>query len=541
MKLKESDLNNGALRKYLGKKSVFFFALCYFPQLFKFKVPEFHKKWYKLLKFYESYEKDGQKMKRFFTFLVLLGFRDSAKTSLAKIKLIRDICYNRKKIISYICFEKERAGEALFDIATWLQTNPLLIADFGNLFKTANYDSEKPEKKTINNFVTSNDIRVTAFSIRQNVRGRNFNFERPDCCVIDDFENNTTKKSAAITRTVIDFIKELIGGLSSGAEVIFLCNKISDNGSVQWLLDTANNNNEFRVSEVAIIENGKSIWPSRFVLTDQEAENINKDIKDPADFVVSLESRKRTMNADGSKTFEQEMLNQPLTEGERFFDTTKIDQRIQVLQSIEYQDKDPSLPNYRLKSSNWLRFGKADINNINVVSADISEGYGIDSSVIQVFDITNGRQLAEFESNQVSPEVVGNLMVEEGKNSGYCLLIPERNSIGVGTVQAIKNSGYFNLYREKTVDKITNKPLFKFGYHTNSKTKPIMLFEFKRDFEAGLIEINSLPLLREMRAFSNSDIVYKNFDPEASNHFDRVMAACLAWHARNIKQIKGYT
>ena len=67
-----------------------------------------------------------------------------------------------------------------------------------------------------------------------------------------------------------------------------------------------------------------------------------------------------------------------------------------------------------------------------------------------------------------------------------------------------------------------------------------MLFEFKRDFEAGLIEINSIPLLREMRAFTNSDVNYSNFDPEASNHFDRLMAICIAWQARNIKQIKGF-
>jgi hypothetical protein len=537
-KIKESDLDNPAMRRLLGKQSLFHFALIYFPQLFKFAVPDFHKKWYKLLRFYDL---DKQKNKSFFTYLVMVAFRDSAKTSLAKIKLVWDICYARKKLISYICYEKEKAGEALFDVATWLQTNQLIIADFGNLFKEATPDKDKPQKKTIGNFVTSNDIRVTAFSIRQSLRGRNFNFERPDCCVIDDFENNTTKRSSTITKNVIEFLKELIGGLSSGAEVIFLCNKISDNGSVQWLLDTAHDNPDFRVTEVAAIEDGKSTWPARFPLTDKEASEINKTKDDPSAFAVSLESKRRTMNADGSKTFEQEMLNQPVTEGERFFDVVKIDKRIEVLKKIEWQSKDPSLPNYKIKDGNWLRFGKASIDNMNVVAADISEGYGIDSSVIQVFDITNGKQIAEYESSSVSPELVGQLMVEEGKKSGYSLLIPERNSIGVGTVQAIKNTGYFNLYREKTIDKITNKPVFKFGWHTNSKTKPIMLFEFKRDFEAGLIEINSISLLREMRAFTNSGVNYVNFDPEASNHFDRLIAACIAWQGRNIKQIKGYT
>ena len=371
-KITSEDLNIPEIRKKLGEKSLFFFALGYFPQLFKFKVPTFHKKWYKLLRFYGVDERIDEK--KFFTFLILLGFRDSAKTTLAKIKLVRDICYKRKKLISYVCYEKEKSGEALFDIATWLQTNQLIIHDFGNLFESAEYDNKRPEKKTINNFVTSNGVRVTAFSIRQSVRGRVFEFERPDCYVIDDFENNLTKKSAVMTRKVIDFMKELIGGIAAGAEVIFLCNKISDTGSVQWLIDTAEKNPDFRFSEVAAIENGVSTWPEKFVLTDAEAQEINSKKLDPSTFVVSLESKKRTMNADGTKTFEQEMLNQPLTEGERFFDTEKIDLRIAHLKSIQWQNEDPNKPNYKSVEGDWIRWGIPNKDHLNGVAGDIFWG-----------------------------------------------------------------------------------------------------------------------------------------------------------------------
>ena len=534
MKITDQDLDSPDIRRALGAKSNFLFALCYFPELFKYSVPKFHREWYKLLKFKDPGDK------KLFTYLVLLGFRESAKTTLAKIKLVRDICYKRKKLISFVCYEKDKSGEALFDIATWLQTNTTLINDFGNLFYSAEYDNKKPEKKTIDNFVTSNGVRVTAVSIRQSVRGRIFGFDRPDCYVLEDFENNLTKKSAAMTRKVIDFIKELMGGLAPGAEVIFSCNKVSDTGSVQWLLDTAHQNPDFRVSEVAVIENGKSVWPSKYVLTDEEAEKINATNPDPSTHVISLESKKRTMNADGSKTFEQEMLNQAETIGERFFDTAKIDARIEVLRSIEWQDQDPAKPNYRKKEGNWIRWGVFNKDHNNVAAADVSEGFGNDSSTIEDFDLTDGFQVAEYESDRCPPDILGELMVQEGKDGGYCLLMPERNSVGVGTVLKIKSLDYLNLYREKTVDKITNKPIQKFGWHTNAKTKPIMLFEFKRDFEAGLMTINSISLLREMRAFTNSDVNYENFDPEASNHFDRLMAACIAWQGRNVLQIKGY-
>jgi hypothetical protein len=384
-------MHSPEIRRAMGRRSFFGFVISYFPHLFRFDIPKFHWRWYRLLNFFDK------KNQSFFTYLILLAFRDSAKTTLAKIKIVRDICYKRKRLIGYVCYEKDKSGEALFDIATWLQTNKLILNDFGDLFQSAESDDKRPEKKTISNFVTSNGVRVTAFSIRQSVRGRVFDMERPDCYVIDDFENNITKKSAVMTKKAIGFMKELMTGISAGAEVIFLCNKISDTGSVQWLLDTADKNPDFRKSEVAVIHKGKSMWPDKFALTDAEAKAINENKTDPSLFVKSLQSLKRTMNADGTKTFEQEYLNQPQVEGDRFFDIDKVDLRIKVLREIQWQDQDPEKPNYRKVEGDWIRFGVFNKDHINVVSADISEGFGNDSSVIEDFDLTDGRQLAEYE------------------------------------------------------------------------------------------------------------------------------------------------
>src|SRR5690606_2933860 len=96
------------------------------------------------------------------------------------------------------------------------------------------------------------------------------------------------------------------------------------------------------------------------------------------------------------------------------------------------------------------------------------------------------------------------------------------------------------IFRQTTIDKISNTPVKKYGWRTGGDTKPTMLFDFKRDFENGIIEINSIPLLREMRAFTNKDITYKPHDPEASNHFDRVIAFAILWQMRNATQIKGF-
>ena len=536
MTVDKSVFNNPLIRKAVCEKSLYYFAVIYFPHFFKSLVPDFHRRWYKLFKFLDP----GTKQR--FTFLILMAFRESAKTSLAKIKIVHDICYERKKLISYVCYEKDASKAALYDIAVWLQTNKLLIEDFGQLFYSKDIENKQAQQKSIGNFVTSNGVRVMAKSIRQSTRGNVFDADRPDCYVLDDFENNLTKKSAVVTRKVIDFIKELMTGLSVDAEVIILCNKISDTGSVQWLLDTAHNNKEFATEDVPVIVDGKSVWPSKFTLTDDEAEEFNEKIENPKKWAKSLESLKRTMNADGRATFEQEMLNQPLVEGDRFFDVKKIDARLKVLKEKEYQGEDIEKPNYFSQDGDWKRWHetKVDGGDDIVVAADVSEGYGIDSSVIQVMNVTKGIQIAEYESNRCPVGILAALMKDEGEKADNCLICPERNSIGVGVIENLKSLDYWEIYREKFIDKITEQVTHKYGFHTNGKTKSTLLFDFKRDFELGLIEINSIPLLREMRAFTNNSVAYKNFDPEASNHFDRVMAICIAWQMRKVNQFKGF-
>jgi len=512
------------------------FAITYFRHMFKFKIPEFHKLWYSLMAFRDPVTRER------FKYLVLCGFRESAKTSMAKIKVVHDICYRRKRLIGYVCYEKEASGEALFDIVTWLTTNKRIIADFGNLFDGEDFE-KRPEKKSITNFVTTHGVRVTAYSIRQTARGKVFDMERPDCYVLDDFENLITKASAALTKKAINFIKEMMTGLAPDAEVIFVCNKVSDTGSVQWLMDMAQNNPEFRVQEVPVIVDGKSAWPEMFVLTDQEAQEINRTITNSKQLVRSLETYRRTLNSDGGLFFEQEMLLQPIVQGDRFFDVEKIDKRIAYLKEQKWQNILITGKNYRQISADWMVFGAMGKTNRIGVGADVSEGTGGDSSVIQIYDFTRNKHIAEFESDGCPPEVLAKLMAEKGKEAGYCVVCPERNSVGVSVIIQLKEwngTGYPNIFREKTMDKISNRPVFKYGWHTNSQTKPHMLFELKRDFEAGLVEINSLPLLREMRSFTKSNLPYTNHDPQASNHFDRLMAFAITWQLRNVVQIKGF-
>lgn len=529
-------------RKYLGSKSTFFFGLIYFPQMFKFESAPFHKRWCKKMDFKVRVKKeDGTSYWRKFTYLILLAFRGSAKTSWAKIKVTRDICYNRRRYIGYVCYELDPAKAALLDIANWLQGNQLLVRDFGNLYYDKDLEKHQSKQKSISNFVTSNGIRVKALSIRKSVRGAVLEFDRPDCYVCDDFENNITKKSALLTRKAIDFFKELFSGMADDAEVIFVCNRISDIGSVQFLIDTAEGNKDWELEDVPVFDTEKKIaWPQRFVMTDAEAEKINADRDVPK---KSLESIRNNLNKDGTMTFEQEYLNQPLVEGDRFFDIKPIDERIRVLKAKEWHSKDIKKPGYQSKEDDWIIWGGFEAGKRYAIAGDVAEGYGLDSSTIEVWNLDSGDQVMEFESNQIPPDLLGQYMFarykDAKKEGARVIVVPERNAIGIATVNELKNLNCHDIFREKAIDKISDKPVAKYGWHTNSKTKPTMLFDFRRDFQNGLIGINSIPLLREMRSFSNKDVTSTLYDPETSQHHDRLMAALIAWQMRKQQMIRG--
>lgn len=528
-------------RKALGKKSLFYFGLIYFPQMFTYESAPFHKRWAKKMSFKRKViDEDGSSSWVKFTYFILMAFRGSAKTSWAKIKVVRDICYGRRKYIGYVCYEMDASKAALLDIANWLQTNKRIIRDFGNLYFDPEMEKNRSKEKGKGNFVTTNGIRVKALSIRKSVRGAVKDFDRPDAYVCDDFENNITKKSAALTRKAIDFFKELFSGMADDAEVIFVCNRISDIGSVQFLIDTAEENPEWDMEDVPVYDEKGITWPERFVMTDKEAEEVNKGRDIPK---KSIESIRNNLNNDGTMTFEQEYLNQPLVEGDRFFKVEPIDKRIAILKAREWQSADPKKEFYREIDENWIIWGEFDPKKRYAIAGDVAEGYGLDSSTIEVWDLDGGDQLMEFESNQVPPDLLAEYMFQkykDAKGAGSRVIVtPERNAIGIATVNHLKSLNCHDIFREKAIDKITERPVAKYGWSTNSKTKPTMLFEFKRDWENGLIGINSIKLLREMRAFSNKDVTNTLFDPEISQHYDRLMAACIAWQMRKQQMIKG--
>lgn len=279
-----------AERKFLCEQSFLLFAIYYFKEYFKYPLADYHKEFAQ-----DCHDLVNGDIRE----VAWIAFRESAKTTFAKLFVIWLVAYNKRKYINLDSYDKENAERILFDVAFELVNNARLRADFGVLFsKQRGIDDVKQNR--INNFITENGIRVEAHSTQESVRGRIHLNQRPDALICDDIETNKTKDSPAYTKAVRDHITEALAGIAPEGFILYLGNYISEAGNIQWLMDRAITDHKLRIRNIPVIIDGKPAWEAKYALTDDEAKATGK---------VSIEDKQRQL---GSQVFSYEMMNQPI-------------------------------------------------------------------------------------------------------------------------------------------------------------------------------------------------------------------------------------
>ena len=327
-------LTNGTReeRVYATSKSFKLFCVYYFTKYFTYQPAPFHDD------FFQDFEDLVYGRVKDATWI---AYRESAKTSIAKMGLAWIIA--RKQIIDALrkqeedvshwgerlyvnvdCYDKQNAESILFDVVTELQTNDLLVADFGQLYNQARTKDEASLKR-VSNFVTNNRIRVQAHTALTPMRGRLYQQHRPDFILRDDLENAITADSPAITEKIIRLLDEAKGGLAGHGVSITLGNFILEAGVMGYIRKAVNGSGG-RVRFVPIIDRqGALAWPDKYVKSDAEAAAVNNSIADPSKRKISLESKRRELNAGGRRVYEVEMLLDPVAAGSPFFDRPTIE------------------------------------------------------------------------------------------------------------------------------------------------------------------------------------------------------------------------
>lgn len=513
-------------RVYICERSFAVFAAYYFAEYISaYKIPAFQ--W----TMYDALDRFTQGKVRFMLWVM---FRESAKTTLTKIYVVYCIVYRKKRFINWDSYDKGNSEAALFDIATWLQTNKKIIADFGQLyFEDAKMRQQQALKKSISEFVTANRVKVKAYSTQESTRGRIFDKWRPDLYVVDDFETEATIKSLPVTAKIMAHIDALKAGISTDGQIVFLGNLITETGSVASLMTEAKENPKAWESAFVPVEvDGEIMWPGKYVATNEEAERINSVIPDRKLHVVSLEQKRKDLNAGGRKVYEAEMLNNPEAAGELFFDRERVDRdiaRAKLKKPVKVVGGFSIWEEYQARN----RFA---------IGADTAKGVSRDSctsAAIRFSAVSDKAALVvgTYASNTIPPDLFGDELASHGRMFGECLLAPELNNTGYATVTRLKAIyPQSKIYRQVREDQVGDQKTKDLGWEATSANVSTIYYNFRSAYNAGLIEIYCPILLAEMRAFTKrhlegamkkGDVV--ELDVLRTRHFDLLRAVCIAW------------
>ena len=164
-----------------------------------------------------------------------------------------------------------------------------------------------------------------------------------------------------------------------------------------------------------------------------------------------------------------------------------------------------------------------------VIGCDVAEGLGGDFSTIEVINAHTGEQAAEFASNHIPPDTLGDYLINIGRYYNNALLVIEVNNHGRSVIDHIKRK-YANIYRRETFDKVSQEKTESLGWRTTGVTKPILVDALEEAVRDGSIKIRSYAAIREMRIFVQTDEQGKQgYGAEGSGHDDLVIALGLAY------------
>lgn len=435
-KLKEF-INNKAFRKEFFKDRLYSFWIYYFDYFFKYPSSDKHK----------EVAKDLLKDKN----LMFIAFREFWKSIWTMVYIIHSIVYNKANFILYFSYEQRLSSSRLFDIIVQLKTNKKLINDFWNLFpdNTTKFD-DGLQKKTVNEFITTNYVKVKAMSIWTTARWLIYaNKEwayRPDMLVLDDIDTIDSVRNPEIINKNYEFLQnEVIGWVDSKCKIVFLWNIIWADWIVPRYEKTAKESNNWILQKIPIKIWNKFVW-DRFVDTEKEAK----------DWKISLEKKREE-------------------QGESFNANFFLIPSIRIWNPVFDQDIIKELPELKYKIDTKykeLRTYKEATEVILWIDTALWNGWDYSTIVW----MNKNKELVLTYRAKVWPDIIYDVVKHIFKTYRG-IIIAENNSIWLATINKLKDDIILRkfLYAEKSIDKITMRPTKKYWFNTNSKTKKLII------------------------------------------------------------------
>ena len=188
-----------------------------------------------------------------------------------------------------------------------------------------------------------------------------------------------------------------------------------------------------------------------------------------------------------------------------------------------------SSPKILLDDGHYKIWEEPDDAKLYVAGVDISEGVGIDASVIQILDITDIKdikQVAVYRNNKIPPLEFTSKLYGILRNWGSPLALIERNNCGAQVVDRLSvDLGYEKVVSYGNAKAHRRNVMRGMIAHTNTKYKGVLNMRYFMN-EVRVVNINEEETVKELRNF----VRYTNGTWKARSgfHDDRVMAMLYA-------------
>ncbi len=417
----------------------------------------------------------------------------------------------RKKLFWAFCIanDTERHRKYRKILTDDTKNSKQIVTDIYNLLVSPRVKALYPEifakteakrEETMSSFTTATGMKIVAGTVGTSQRGDIQDEARPDEIWLDDFETRKTLRSAVTTQAIWDNMEEAKTGLSKNGAITYTCNYISEMGNVHKLVIKARNDLDNSVLVIIPLEEkGEPTWEDRY--TKEDIKHLKKDADD----------------------YEGEYLCKPSATKDIFFSRDKIDeQRVK-----DFEDK-----------AGLRVFHKFDPSHRIASGHDISGGLGLNSSTSVFIDFTpnKARVVATFVSNNITPDIFGDEIRRQADMFGTCLVAPENNNHGHTTIARLKQIYPVDKIHKQEQDetKVLKRYPTQYGWNTNAKTKPEMLYDLQKAINDDLLELSDERLIAELRSYTRNDLMDREIDPRLSTrHFDLLIACAIAWAMRD--------
>ena len=170
------------------------------------------------------------------------------------------------------------------------------------------------------------------------------------------------------------------------------------------------------------------------------------------------------------------------------------------------------------------------------MGVDTAEGLGHgDYSCVHVLDLNTGELVAAWHGH-IPPDALADEVLSLGLWYRDALCCVESNNHGLTTITMLRQLGYPNLFRRRSLNQATSKVSQEFGWKTTRTTKPLMIDDLSMALRNSELILKDQHTIAELRTFVRNE----RGSMSGSPHDDRVMALALANQMRKYAFIPEY-